>query len=386
VNLRRARLIPYRLPLVRGLHTAQGVIAERRGWLLELETESGAVGRGDACPFPGDPDPAGEARGFGMESWSVCGERLESLAAGLLGQSVRWDAGLAEVCPGLAPDAPAARFAVDCAWAELVARERGQSVAALLAEAHGGAAQDSLALSALVSGASAQAVAAEGKALEAAGFGTFKLKLGGGPLAEDVARVEALRGTLGPGAKIRVDANGALSRREASRLLADLSGLGVECIEQPVAPGDVEGLAELRAQGKVAIAADEVLADAGRAQEVLTTRAADLLVLKPAALGGLRPAMALAAAARDAGMEFYVTSLLDSAFGVAAAIHLAAALPARAPAHGLATAALFEFDLARTPPPESGRISVPTGPGWGIEIDPDGLTRAAAGRVIEVGA
>ncbi len=386
MKLRRARLVPYRLPLLRGLSTAHGQVLERRGWLLELETDSGEVGRGDACPFPGDENPAAAGDAFGMESWPVCGERLEGLAAGLMGRGVSEALAFLDSPEGSAPDAPAARVALDCALSELAARSRACSVATWLAQAQGHGAQARLAVSALVSGGCEEEIVAEAAALGRAGFQTFKLKLGGRPRAEELVRVKALRGALGPGATLRLDANGAFSPSEASALLAELEGLAIELVEQPVAPDDIEGLARVRAESPVRIAADEALADPAAAQRIIAARAADVLVIKPAALGGLRRAQALAAEAARAGMDFYVTSMLDSAYGVAAATHLAAALPGAALAHGLATAALFSFDLAKAPLPDGGWLSVPTAPGWGIEADAAGLERARAGQSIEVQA
>jgi len=386
VKICRATLFPYRLPLVRGLPTARGEVQGRRGWLLELQADSGEVGRGDACPFPGDENPAAPGDGFAMESWPACGERLEVIAAGLMGRGLSEAQAFLDSPEGSAPDAPAARFALDCAVSELAARSRACSVATWLAESQGRKARARLAVSALVAGGCEEEIIAEAVEYQRAGFQTFKLKLGGRPGAEELVRVKALRGALGPGARLRLDANAAYSPSEASALLAELEGLAIELVEQPVAPGDVEGLARVRAESPVRIAADEALVDRAAAERIIATRAADVLVIKPAALGGLRRAQALAAEAARAGMDCYVTSMLDSAYGVAAASHLAAALPATALAHGLATASLFSFDLAKAPLPDAGWLSMPTAPGWGIEADSAGLERARAGQSIEVGA
>jgi L-alanine-DL-glutamate epimerase-like enolase superfamily enzyme len=128
------------------------------------------------------------------------------------------------------------------------------------------------------------------------------------------------------------------------------------------------------------------MADPGFAERVLAADAADFVVLKPAALGGLRAALALADRAAAAGVGFFVTGMLDSVFGVGAALHLAAALPADTPAHGLATSSLFEFDLAPPPPVEAGQLRVPEGPGWGIEPDADAIARASRGDAVVIAA
>jgi o-succinylbenzoate synthase len=384
VKIRRARLTPYGLPLTRRLRTAHGWLDERRGWLLEFETDSGARGRGDACPFPGLPVSDSAGSGFGMESWRICGQRLEALAGSLLGRSIADRAALGEACATLAPDAPAARFAVDCALHELAAVVRSSSVADLLADASGTRPQPSLAVNALVSASRPGEIAAEAVTLREAGFETFKLKLGGASPAADLQRVEALRAALGPGPLIRLDANGAWSRQQASSLLRELKPLEIELIEQPVAADDIAGLLALRRAGHVPIAADESLADPAAARALIATHAADVLVLKPAVLGGLAAALGLAREAAAAGMGCFVTGLMDSALGLGAATHLAAALPDGGFAHGLGTSTLFDFDLATGPEIRSGRLQVPAGPGWGIETDSEGLARAGLGEAIEV--
>ena len=376
MKLIRVALTPYRLPLLAPVDTAQGRLVERRGWLLELEADGGGVGRGDACPFPG-----GSGGGdFAMESWSACGEHLEALARGLLGRDLGEREGLLRECEAQAPGAPGARFAVDCALAELGALSSSLPVAAWLAQVRGAEARPELPVSALVPGASADEVGDQARSLAADGFETFKLKLGARDAASDLQRARALRGALGPGPRIRLDANGAWTREEAERRLPELAPLDIEFIEQPVAAHDVEGLAQMRAGGWMKIAADESLVVPARADAVMDCQAADVLVLKPAALGGLGRALGLAERARGLGVECCVTSLMDSAFGLTAAIHLAASLPGEGPAHGLATGSLFEFDLAAPPRIEKGRLSVPSLPGWGLCPEPGDAARAALGE------
>ena len=388
VRIRRARLTPYRLPLIRELRTAHGRLKERRGWLLELESDSGARGWGDACPFPGLPETGVGVSAFGMESWSLCGERLASLAASLLGEPIdAGDAlldGLLDACEVAAPDAPGARFAIDCALHELAARAESCSVAELLARRLGTRAQASLEVNALVSGARPEAMAAQARELQAAGFQTFKLKVGVDSPEVDLQRVTMLREALGSEPRIRLDANGAWTPARASSMLRALAPLDIELIEQPVAAHAIDDLARLRRAGQIRIAADESLADPVGARALIAMGAADLLVLKPGALGGLRRAGSLAQAATEAGLGFFVTSLLDSALGVVAATHLAAALPSAGLAHGLGTSSLFAMDLAPQPEIQAGRLSVPTGPGWGIEVDPDRLARLALAEAIEI--
>jgi len=130
----------------------------------------------------------------------------------------------------------------------------------------------------------------------------------------------------------------------------------------------------------VRIAADESASNARDLARVLALRAADVIVLKPAALGGLRAARRLAARARAAGCELFVTTLLDGAVSRAAALALAASLPGPLRACGLATGDLLAADLAAGDLPRDGALDVPARAGLGIALDETALARVAEGR------
>ena len=75
-------------------------------------------------------------------------------------------------------------------------------------------------------------------------------------------------------------------------------------------------------------------------------------------------------------MNVVVTSVLDTSIGIAAALHLAATLPDPVLPCGLATASLLAGDLVREPlMPRGGWLSVPQGPGLGVQLDPAAVRR-----------
>ena len=176
------------------------------------------------------------------------------------------------------------------------------------------------------------------------------------PLDAEVERVAAVRSALdelhGPGAgRIRVDANGAWSVREAlARLRAiDAAAGGLEYAEQPCAT--VEELAELRrallrAGVDVPVAADESIRRAADPLRVVELDAADIVVLKVQPLGGVRSCLDLA---ERVGLPVVVSSALESSVGLAAGVALAAALPELPYACGLATSQLLRHDVVAAP-------------------------------------
>jgi L-alanine-DL-glutamate epimerase-like enolase superfamily enzyme len=199
------------------------------------------------------------------------------------------------------------------------------------------------------------------------GFRTFKLKLGTG---EEVTQVEAVREAVGPGRKLRVDANGAWSLEEAKRILAELERFEIELVEQPVA--NTEDAVELARVTEIPLAGDESIVskdDATRATESGAFAATGIKVSK---VGGIGPGMEIATVLRA-----YVASALDGPVGIAAGGRLAQRLhyeypgPDRPPlAHGLATQRLFASTIAAVECELRGdMLHAPEGPGLGVEID-----------------
>ena len=191
------------------------------------------------------------------------------------------------------------------------------------------------------------------------GCATAKVKVADHPgsLAEDLARVAAVREAIGDGA-IRIDANAVWDVETAVRHIGEIDRAagGLEYVEQPCRT--VEELAEVRRRVDVPIAADESIRRAEDPLRVAVAGAADVAVLKCTPLGGVRRALAVAAAA---GLQTVVSSALETSVGLAAQIALAGTLPDLEFACGLGTLALFEGDLvADSLRPVGGWLPVPT--------------------------
>ncbi|WP_424936346.1 MULTISPECIES: o-succinylbenzoate synthase [Bacteria] len=189
------------------------------------------------------------------------------------------------------------------------------------------------------------------------GCRTAKVKVAepGQTLADDVARVRAVREAMGPEGRIRVDANGGWSLDEAERAIHALGPFDLEYVEQPCAT--IPELADLRARIRyldIPLAADESVRKATDPLAVARAGAADLLVVKAQPLGGVRRAIAIVA---DAGLPAVVSSALDTAVGLSQGAALAAALPTLDYDCGLGTASLFTDDVAEARPSD-GTVAV----------------------------
>ncbi|MFF7684163.1 o-succinylbenzoate synthase [Microbacterium sp. NPDC007973] len=181
------------------------------------------------------------------------------------------------------------------------------------------------------------------------GCRTVKVKVAeaGQTLADDVARVRAVRESMGPEGRVRIDANAAWNVDEAERAVHALAEFDLEYVEQPCA--EIDELAQLReriAYLDIPIAADESVRKAADPLRVARSGAADLLVIKAQPLGGVHAAREIV---RQAGLPVVVSSALDTSIGLSMGAALAASLPALPYDCGLGTASLFAADVVASP-------------------------------------
>jgi O-succinylbenzoate synthase len=175
----------------------------------------------------------------------------------------------------------------------------------------------------------------------ASGCRVVKVKVGD---RDGEARVRAVREALGPAGRVRLDANGAWDLETARRSLARLSAFDPELVEDPVA--DVEDLAVLRRISPIPVAAEASIRTIEDAVRLRRLEAADLVVIKPQRIGGVRAALA---AAEAAGVPAIPSSALETSVGLAAVLAVAAALPELPFAAGVGTALLLDSDVVDDP-------------------------------------
>lgn len=204
------------------------------------------------------------------------------------------------------------------------------------------------------------------------GCRTAKVKVAepGQLLADDVARVRAVREAMGPEGRVRIDANGLWNVDEAEHAVHALAEYDLEYVEQPCAT--VPELAELRTRVKymgIPVAADESIRKSDDPLAVARAGAADIVVIKAQPLGGVTHALQIVTAA---GLPAVVSSALDTAIGLSQGAALAAALPSLGFDCGLGTGSLFLDDVADLRPVDG---AIPVGR---VTPDADALTRLAA--------
>ena len=231
-------------------------------------------------------------------------------------------------------------------------------------------------VNALILGATPEEVSEAGKLSAVSGFPAVKLKVGGGELQSDIARVRALREAVGSEVAIRLDANGAWQPDEALQALRSLASFDIEYAEEPTA--GIAAIAELASQSPIALAADESvksLPDLSR----LPRLGIPVAVIKPAVLGNLKHLLAACRQLVSEGVKVTVSSAMDSSIGIACAAHFAAALGLTNTPCGLATADCLADDLAPPLQIAEGSILLPRTPGLGIAPAPEVLKNLRSG-------
>ncbi|MGX6447991.1 mandelate racemase/muconate lactonizing enzyme family protein [Patulibacter sp. S7RM1-6] len=340
------------LRLAQPMRAAWGEVSERRLLLVELEDDDGLVGYGEAAPL----EP------YDGVALDACAHALEACRRALAEAPGTTGAEALERCRAVT-DVPHAIGAVDMALWDRASRREERPVAGMLTD-------DPfrwVPVNATIGGHDPEDAAELARESADAGFETVKLKVG---LPDDEERVRAVREAIGPDVALRLDANGGWTVNEALASLADLFPYGVELVEEPV--HGIERIRTVRDRLPVRVAMDETADVPG----AIASGAADAVVLKVGRSGGIGGLLARATLARSTRADVLLASAWDGPLGVAAAVHVAAALRLR-DASGLATLSLFEpaaldavgigdeslGDLASRLTPRDGTISVPRTPG-----------------------
>lgn len=375
--------VPIRLPIPRAPYTTKGA-GTKREWggrrsrvtpkrpsplleyvIVRIETDEGVTGIGEA---PVDIGFFGETL-----------EEVQAAVEDYLGpQLVGRDPFDREYLMDLIDyrGNACAKSGIDLALHDLMGKALGVPVSALI----GGGHRKRVAVAIEIAGGPPEAMAKECVAFMEKGVRAFKPKIGGVP-DEDVERLRAIREAVGPEVSIRADANRGYTPKEAIRLcrLAAKRDVGLELLEQPVLPWDLEGMALVRRSVETLIEADESCYTIHDALRILRHEAADVLNVKIAKAGGLWHAKKIAALAEAAGLK----CVLGTAFGlgvkIAAKLHLAASTVLVTDAvefteiglHHNLLAAPGDADLAL--PLDDGCLPVPDGPGLGVQLDEEKL-------------
>lgn len=210
----------------------------------------------------------------------------------------------------------------------------------------------------------------------ACGAARLRVKIAPGRAAR---HLEALRSHVGSACLLQADANGSFSEHDPE--LERLDGVGLACLEQPLAPSDLLGHARLAERLVTPICLDEPLTSLNAIEAAVALGACEVVCLKPARVGGWVAARAVHDRCAELGVPVWVGGMLETGVGRAANLAVAA-LPHIALPPDLDPRGRFTPDLADPQLPVDGAVTVPDGAGTGAVPDPDLLAGAVVARVL----
>ncbi len=277
---------------------------------------------------------------------------------------------------------PYAKAAIDLAAHDLAGRALGVPVHTLL----GGRVRDAIPVTHSIGLLEIELAVVECVRVVEEGIRQIKIKVGVDP-ARDVEIVRRVREAVGPDIRLCVDANcGYATPREAVRIIRQMEKYDLAYAEQPVE--GIARMAEVAHAIGVPVMADESAWTARDALEIAEARAADIVSIYTTKPGGLYRAMEVAAVCRAAGLICNVNGSVETGVGNLANLHLAAAadsvtlscvVPVSTPAEhqrDRIAGIYYTDDLIAEPFTfADGAVTVPTGPGMGIDIDEDKIAK-----------
>ena len=366
-------------PLERPFGWSNGWISARVVGLLKIETDEGITGWGEG--YVG-------ARGDFVKQ--LFGDLL--IGADPLNRNALWQGMFDRVYNGnnAGGFGGSAISAVDIALWDIAGKAAGQSVSDLL----GGRIRDKVAVYATglyyTEGEFPTRLLDEATMYVELGFKGMKTKIGGLPIAEDVRRVAAIRGAIGDDIRLMVDANQAYPASTAIRIGNELATYDITWFEEPVNAKDVDAYLQVQAAVPMPVAGGENLRTRYEFKDFFARRAYDIAQPDVVNAGGITEMRNIAMTANSYGI-LVNPHVWGSPVMIAASLHLASTIPPCPPAYEprpYEQEPVMEFD--RTPSgiregitaepfdQQDGFVTVPTGPGLGVEIDEDAVRRLAS--------
>ena len=300
--------VPLRLPFKTALRTVKSV----EDIIVEIHTDTGALGYGEA-------PPTGAVTGH--TTGAIIGALKEHIIPSLLGRDIDAFEDLMQLVQTCVVGNSSAKAAADMALWDLYGQLYRLPVYKLL-----GGARKEIVTDITISVNEPEEMARDAANAVERGYDCLKVKVGANPEL-DVERLRAVRRAAGDGICLRIDANQAWQPRQAVRILNEMQeqGLRLELVEQPVKAYDLEGLKYVTDHSYVPVLADESVFSPRDAMKVLELRAADLINIKLMKCGGIYNALKIASAAEIYGVECMIGCMLEAKISVNAAAELACA-------------------------------------------------------------
>ena len=354
LRIEEMRVYPFDIPLKEVFTIATMSLSTAPNLLVELRA-GGLTGWGEASPY----------RAIAGETQATCAAAAHELAPLVLGRDPLAVRAIMRELDAHLPHNATLKSAIDMALHDLAAQACGVPLYTYL----GGQAREME--TDLTIGIGRPEEAGE-KALlyRSMGFRMIKVKLGLDARA-DLQRLTNIRAAIGPGPRLRIDANQGWDRVQGRRNLDAFAGLDIEFCEQPCRADDLQGLAWLNHNAAIPVMADEAVFSAAQGLELIRQDAAAYFNIKLSKSGGIANAQKLASVAEAGHRACMMGCMSESRLGVTAAAHFASANP---------VIRFFDLDSCLEHAEnrivggieyQGGMIALPDAPGLGAWPDPD---------------
>ena len=333
--------------------------------LLEVDTDEGLVGLGEAAAYP---------------SADIIEAVLRTVEPLVVGESaftierIMKRINVVGTWHHVQATSPAIAGVEMALW-DLVGKASGQPVVNLF----GGRVRDEVEYFYYLSRKSPEGMAADAATGYAAGFRVFYLKACSADPRDDIERVEAVRGAIGDDAGIRIDANESWTSGAAIRIINEMARFGLELAEQPVTGRNLTEMTYLRSRLDVPLLANEASWTRWHHLEIIKQGAADVVSVDNQMDGGLANLKVGAAMLEVAGLPVLKHSLGELGVATYAGAHLLASIP-NAVYASQAYGSFLADDVVEGASPlpyRNGCLTVPDGPGLGVTLDAERVGRYA---------
>jgi muconate cycloisomerase len=359
--IRRVDAIAVALPLKAPMKMAAETVTAAQNLIVRIEAADGTVGWGEAASAP---TMTGDTQG------GLVAAVRDHIAPLLAGKDARdWPALCKAAHRALAGNG-GAHSAVEMALLDLIGRSTGTRLIDLVARPRRTAVKPMW----LLGNPTVEADVAEAELRQKEGFSLLKLKIGVKPLAKEIAIAHAVREAL-PKMPLCADANCGLTLAAAKEYIDKTRKARLSFVEQPLPADDIEGLKKLAKASKVPIGIDEGIHSISDI-ETSARAGAGGVSLKLIKLGGVSAAVEAGKLCQRLGLSVNIAvKIAESSIGSAAALHLACAVPKADWGVSLSHLYLAEDVVKRPLPLAGGFVTLPDGPGLGVEVDEAAIQR-----------
>jgi len=356
-------IIPYTLQFAFPAGTSRGILTEKKTWFIRLIHSDfpGQVGWGECGLLPGlSPENPESFYQDLLEFSKYILPMLETRPRLWENLTPKWMEGWKGTW------LPAAWFAWETAWLDWV--NGGNQI---ICDSSFRAGELSVPINGLVWMNPRKTMELQAREKKNEGFDTIKFKVGALDWEQELDMLSKIRSEMPVSEiSIRLDVNGAWQPEEAARKLELLSFLGIDSIEQPIAPGQIEAMKELCLASPIPIALDEELINKPLDHQkfsLLESVNPAYLVLKPTLVGGLGQTHQWIKMAEDLGIGWWITSMLESNIGLNSVAQLSSQYHAVLP-QGLGTGKIYENNIPSPLYVEKGQLKSHPDTGWDFSM------------------